>query len=201
MAYEDVRGEPLATLARKALYAIVQNRILHFEDPVPDRYSRIKAQCFVEQAETKEPLWVQGEMIRLGWARVHTWQDDHARANQLLILEEAARANKSGLWAEPYYAVRKPETIGAAIGSFQIVQGRIIDAALVRKRVYLNFGADWRKDFTISIAPKDVRRFTRVGIVLAGLSGARVRARGLVRSQNGPILYLNHPEALEVLPN
>ncbi len=200
MAYENIRAEPLAVHARDALAELVINQDLHFSDPVPDKFSRVRAQAFAKADEDMPPLWIQGEMIRQGFARVHTWRDDHAHAADLLSLEAKARQARRNLWSNDYYAVRDPQSIGASIGSFQIVEGHIVDAAEVRGRVYLNFGANWRDDFTISIAPKDKKRFEKAGIALAGLSGARVRARGLVRQQNGPILYLDHPEALEILP-
>jgi endonuclease YncB( thermonuclease family) len=200
IAYGDIHGEPLAREAKAVLSRLVMGRALSFEMQAPDKFSRLRAQVFAHDQATKTQIWIQGEMLRTGFARVQTWRDDHDRSTAMLALEAEARAAKKGLWAEPYYAVRTPHTLGAAMGSFQIIEGRIIDTALVRGRVYLNFGADWRKDFTISIAPKDTRSFKRAGIVLAGLAGVRVRARGLVRSQNGPILYLDHPAALEILP-
>ncbi|MDQ7018433.1 MAG: thermonuclease family protein [Robiginitomaculum sp.] len=199
MAYQDIHAEPLARTARNALAHLIQDRVLSFEEAAPDRYDRLKAQVYAQADPDEDPVWIQGAMIRHGHARVHTWRDNHAQAAELLRLEQNARAARRGIWAEAYYAVRNPQTIGASVGSFQIVQGRIVDAAIVQKRVYLNFGSDWREDFTISIAPKDARRFERAGINLAGLSGVRVRARGLIRTQNGPILYLDHPEALEIL--
>jgi endonuclease YncB( thermonuclease family) len=199
MAYQDIHAEPLAKAARNALTRLVQGRILHFKNAAPDRYDRLKAQIYAQAGQGENPVWIQGAMIQQGYVRVHTWRDDKTHAAALLRLEESARTARRGLWAEAYYAVRNPQTIAASVGSFQIVQGRIVDAAIVRKRVYLNFGSDWREDFTISIAPKDAKRFERAGISLAGLSGVRVRARGLIRRQNGPILYLDHPEALEIL--
>jgi len=199
MAYQDIHAEPLAKAARNALAFLIQDRPLHFEEAAPDRYDRLKAQVYAQADSGEKPVWIQGAMIQQGYARVHTWPDNKAHATTLLRMEDQARAARLGIWAEAYYAVRNPQTVGASVGSFQIVQGRIVDAAVVRKRVYLNFGADWREDFTISIAPKDIRAFERAGIHLPGLSGVSVRARGLIRTLNGPILYLDHPEALEIL--
>ena len=53
-------------------------------------------------------------------------------------------------------------------------------------RAYLNFGADWRKDFTVTIAPQDLKSFTAAGIDPRGYSGKMVRVRGWVQ-------YLNRP--------
>ncbi len=198
-ARSGVRAQPLSDVARTALQRRILGKTVHFAEAVPDRFSRVRAQVFIHDDTVNKDLWVQGNMILRGLARVRTWRDDHARASGLLALEARARSAKRGLWAHAFYAVRTPQSVGAAIGSFQIVEGRVVDAARIRGRVYLNFGADWRKDFTISIAPKDSKSFARAGINLDGLSGALVRARGLIRARNGPILYLDHPQALEVL--
>jgi hypothetical protein len=50
--------------------------------------------------------------------------------------------------------------------------------AVVREcggRLYLNFTADWRSDFTISVERKDVSAFAAGGIDLKNLAGKRLR--------------------------
>ncbi len=85
------------------------------------------------------------------------------------------------------------------MNSFQLVEGRVATAANVRGRVYLNFGEDWKTDFTV-LAPSSVRRmFEKKGIDLALLGGSVVRVRGWVKSWNGPMIELTHPEQLEIL--
>jgi hypothetical protein len=69
----------------------------------------------------------------------------------------------------------------------------------VRKRTYLNFGADWRSDFTITIAPKDRRLFEADGIDPLIYQGKRVRVRGWLKSYNGPLIDATHPEQIEVI--
>ncbi len=64
---------------------------------------------------------------------------------------------------------------------------------------YLNFGDDWRTDFTISIAPKSVRLFKAAGIELGTYEGRSVRVRGWLKSFNGPMIEATHPEQIEVL--
>ena len=44
--------------------------------------------------------------------------------------------------------------------------------------LYLNFATDWRSDFTVSVARKDVSAFAAAEIDLNALTGKRVRARG-----------------------
>ena len=76
---------------------------------------------------------------------------------------------------------------------------RVVDAAKVKKRIYLNFGADWRSDFTIRIDARHLALFRDAGVDLLKLKGKRVRVRGWIKEQNGPLIELDHPERLEVI--
>jgi len=51
-------------------------------------------------------------------------------------------------------------------------------AEQVGGRIYLNFGDDWRTDFTVSVAPVDNDLFEEAGIDLLSLAGQRIRIRG-----------------------
>ncbi len=75
----------------------------------------------------------------------------------------------------------------------------MVAAAVVRGRVYLNFGPDWRTDFTIAIAPRDRRRFTRAGLLPGDWDGRRLRVRGWLKRYNGPMIEATHPEQIELL--
>jgi hypothetical protein len=72
-------------------------------------------------------------------------------------------------------------------------------AAVVRGRGYLNFGDDWREDFTISIAPRDRRLFEDGGHPIEDYEGRLVRVRGWIKSFNGPMIEATHPEQIEIL--
>jgi hypothetical protein len=85
------------------------------------------------------------------------------------------------------------------IDTFQIVEGRVVSAAVVRRRGYLNFGADWRLDFTVTVAPRDRRLFNRAGLAIESYQGRLVRARGWLKSFNGPMIEATHPEQIELL--
>ena len=125
--------------------------------------------------------------------------DDNRAAADLMYAEErAARAAKAGIWNHPFYRVRAPDEAGKDIGSFQVIEGRILDAARVKGRVYLNFGADWRTDFTIAIGPQAAKMFRADGRDPLALKGAIVRVRGWLKRENGPMIELSHPEPLEV---
>ena len=166
-----------------------------------DRYDRALAQTYTLNGEGEKDTWLQEEMVRLGMARVYTWPDTFQNSDKLYAAEIKARDAKRGIWNNDYYRIRGPEPNALAqdIDSYQIVQGVITSAADVRGQIYLNFGADYKTDFTITISKRDRKRFEKIGLDLLSLEGATVRVRGWIEMSNGPMVWLDHPERLEVL--
>lgn len=160
-----------------------------------DRHGHVLAQIVRES----DGLWVQGEMLHRGLARVGTLPDLRARAAEMLAIERQARRNGRGLWSHPAMAVRSPTNVRAHVDSFQLVEGLVLDAADVRGRLYLNFGPDWREDFTVTIAPDDRDAFEAAGLDPASLVGRSIRVRGWVDVRNGPMIEATHPEQIELL--
>lgn len=144
-----------------------------------------------------DKVWVQGTLLSLGLARVRTAQRNPEMAQQMYDLEQAAMKDKTGIW-ENYSKVLKPEEAEAHEGSFQIIEGRIESAALKQNRIYLNFGKDWKSDFTISIAPENKRAFSKQNLDPLQWNGKQVRVRGWIESYNGPYIQISHPAAIEV---
>lgn len=195
------RGAPWHTRARAGLSGLIEGRDVRLSyggDP-RDRYGRALAQVHTLRADGQSDLWVQAEMVRLGLARVLSWPDDHADISALLIAEIEARNQSRGLWSNEAYAVRRPDPdpLAQYVDSFQIVEGIITQTAEVRGQTYLNFGANYRTDFTITIARKHKKNFKAVDLL--ALEGARVRVRGWIELMNGPMIWMSHPERLEIL--
>jgi endonuclease YncB( thermonuclease family) len=159
-----------------------------------DRHGRLLAHVFRQDGG-----WLQGEMLRQGMARVYTFPDNRARAQEMLALEREARAAGTGIWAHPFYAVRSASDVASLADGFQLVEGRVLRAASVSGRVFLNFGPDWKTDFTVAVQREFVPLFAEAGLDLNGLSGRRVRVRGWVSWANGPMIAVDHPERIEAL--
>jgi hypothetical protein len=117
----------------------------------------------------------------------------------MLALEGRARAAARGIWGHPYYRVLAAAETPQFIDSFQLVEGRVHRAAVVRGRLYLNFAEDWRQDFTIAFSARDRALLDRVGFDYLALEGRRIRVRGWLKSWNGPMIEATHPEQIEVL--
>ena len=193
----DSPAARLAMDARKALVALVQDRrvTLALGDARRDRYGRLRAHL----VRTDDGAWVQGVLLVAGLARVHSLVDDRTAVADMLAIERQARASRLGIWSEPHYRVRAADDAGGDLGSFQLVEGRVRAAAVVRGRGYLNFGENWREDFTVSISPRDRRRFEAADIAVEDYEGRLVRVRGWVDSFNGPMIEATHPEQIELL--
>jgi endonuclease YncB( thermonuclease family) len=166
------------------------------------------AQVFV-QSEGGRWIWLQQAMVAEGLARVRTRKENHARAAELLAAEAQARAARRGLWAQSAYRVLSADAAVAQAGAlparcgqgpFWIVEGRVRDVAADARRAYLNFGADYRTDFTVGVYGTDVvADWQAQGPALASYKGQRVRVRGRAANRNGPLICADHPAQIEVL--
>ena len=200
-AQRAAKAWPYAYESKSGLSALIKGRTvqLFYGGETRDRFGRAVAQVYTIDKAGQPDLWVQGEMIRLGLARVYSWKGELADMAALYSLETEARDRARGLWTKEFYAVRKPDPdpLAQFVDSLQIIEGIVTSTADVRGRVYLNFGSDYKTDFTIAIAKKNVKRFAAIDPV--GLTGARVRVRGWIELINGPMIWLDHPGRLEVL--
>lgn len=194
LGQRDFAKWPLAEEARVTLKSLARGRTFfqYFGGARMDRHGRSLAHLV-----DTDGLWLQGEMLRLGLARVYTFPDNTALADEMLALEREARRNLFGIWSHPFYALRTPETATDDIGTFQIVEGRVMQAADVRGTIYLNFGEDWRTDFTLMIRRKARKTFADVDP--ANWQGLEIRARGWLKSRNGPMIEITHAQQIELL--
>ena len=132
---------------------------------------------------------------------MQTAPDEVARAAAMLALEQAARATRLGLWRQSAFAPRAADQLADAVGSFQIVQGLVLRVAPSDDFIYLNFGRDWRSDFTLRVRRAELdASFQRFPTDVLALAGRRVEVRGFVLDAGGPLIELSHPEQIQVLP-
>jgi micrococcal nuclease len=190
-------AERFAELARAQLRALLDGQVvtLALAEAPHDRYDRL-----VAHIERADGVWLQGTLLERGLAQVQTRPGETARADEMLAIEQAARAARRGLWAEPPFMAQDPTELAAATGRFRIVRGRVLRVAPTERYVYLNFGADWRSDFTLRIAPDLADSLAGSGLDLAGLAGRMVEVRGVVLDAAGPLIELSHPEQIQILP-
>ena len=192
----DFQKWPFADEAKAAVGALAQGKrvTLHFGGRETDRYGRALAHLVTEDGS-----WLQGDLLRRGFARVYSFADNRALVREMLALEAEARAARRGIWRLDYYAVTAQAEAARRIGAFALIEGVAVATATVRGRGFVNFGPDYKTDFTAAIAPRDLRVFMREGIDIARYEGRRIRVRGWVKSYNGPMIEVTHPEQIEEL--
>jgi micrococcal nuclease len=189
-------AERFAAEARAALHGLLDGQMVTLAPAAApyDRYGRL-----VAHVERADGLWLQGALLERGLAQVQTRPGEAARAGEMLAIEHGARAARRGLWAEPAFMPQDAGAIDDSTGRFRIVRGRVLRVALTERHVYLNFGADWRADFTVRVRRAELNG-ALAGVDLENLTGRMVEVRGVVLEAGGPLIELSHPEQLQVLP-
>jgi micrococcal nuclease len=187
-----------ARRARAALEAEIASAVLtHLPVGDRDRYGRIPS---VVRTPDGDDLAIT--LVEAGWLVVWPRLGQDADFAALFGAEARARAAEAGGWGEGAFAVRDPDPNGLAqqLDSAQIVEGRVVSTGAARDgRVFLNFGLDWRTDFTAVADEEAVERFAEAGVDLGSLEGAVIRIRGWLFELNGPTIALNHPAQLEIV--
>jgi endonuclease YncB( thermonuclease family) len=189
---------PLADEAKDALEKLVLNKSVTVRlGTVPrDRHGRTLGHLV-----RADNVWIQAEMLKLGLARVYTFPDNRKLGPDMLALEAEARKAKRGIWGHPFYDIRDADRVSADDkGTYQIVRGIVRDTAKTKDRIYLNFGDDFRTDFTVSIDKRHWRVFEESGVDLLALKSKPVEARGWISMRNGPMIEATHPEQLNLSP-
>jgi len=192
-------GSAGAEPARAALQAFIAGREITLKrlGTETDRHGRVAAYAFV----SGEVPSAQQALVAEGHARVGSRTGSPACAAPLLAAERAARTARLGLWADPYYGLRRaenPAEVLAEKGRFTLVEGKVLSVRESGATIYVNFGRRWSEDFTATVAKRSERAFTAAGLELKKLAGRTVRVRGFVEERGGPWIELRAPEQVEI---
>jgi endonuclease YncB( thermonuclease family) len=167
-----------------------------------DRYDRLNGHAVVSLGRQK--VWLQGRLVGDGRARVTFSAIPLPCSGSLLNLEEQARRNRRGHWDTGVFDIlpaNRPQQIAARLGRFAIVEGRVFRVGKSKGRVYLNFGEDWRKDFTVRIPRGHYRSAVSRPEYQQALpkKGERIRVRGWIEQRGGPLIEILHFGQIERL--
>lgn len=166
---------------------------LRFAGNPRDRQGRVLAQVYAGT------VWIQGELIRRGLARVRSTPDERLGVADMLALEHEARRHHRGVWADPAYAVIGADNAAKFAGSFQLVSGTIVDAAKTSSGIVLRFGAARSGSLALAIGAPAVKLWREAGLDPLALMGKRVLVRGFIDGSTRPAMAVTHPEQIEIL--
>jgi endonuclease YncB( thermonuclease family) len=164
----------------------------------PDRWGRLLADIFADDAKLSPPYSVSLELLSAGFARVRPEFETRNCLVERLAAEQGARADGLGLWTDPYYGVVEAsdlDELRQRDGQFAIVEGVVLRVGQGRNRFYLDFGR--RGSFTIVVTTKQAQAFERAGVAIAALAGAKIRARGAIDDRFGLRMAISEPDEIE----
>ena len=168
---------------------------LVFDETERDRYGRLLAHVYLEDG-----TWVNKRLVEEGLAHVYTFPDNRSHINELLTAETSARHAHKGIWKLPRWDIVKAEPLPSRYlsGKFVLVEGTPIKAAKVNNVIYLNYGDDWRTDFTLEIPPEAQKLFKAQGVEpLIAFIDKPILARGRLKPVNGMLITITHPEQIQ----
>ena len=117
-------------------------------------------------------------------------------------LTQRASAARRGLWQSSVYqprAASEPVRLLRYRSTYQIVEGVVVRVSSRRSAIYLNVGADWKRDFTAKFSRAALRRAGIGEELIRTLTNQSVRVRGWIERRNGPLITVWRPEQIELL--
>lgn len=180
-------------------------------EPAPEEAQQETAIAHIfVQSEGGRWFWLQHELVSRGAAFVRPRRDNHARAGELVTLENAARGAERGLWGQRVYKNRSVRAAAEAAlaanasclrgdAPWRVIEGRVEEANASDRRGSLTLsGGPAETPFTIALFGESFARWD--GPALASLTGAELRVRGPLGVFRGaPQLCLDDSRQLEVL--
>jgi micrococcal nuclease len=163
-----------------------------------DRYGRELAQVFVVDRGRED--WVQGALLRGGYARVYGLPESFVCAHELMAHEAEARRQRLGLWNNGVYRALPADHPGEIMkqrGKYERVTGTIVSVGRTKGATYLNYSNDWRTDFTVRIDKKVLGANPDFDKSLDALASKTVTVRGWIDRRNGPLIDISDPSQLE----
>lgn len=145
-------------------------------------------------------VWLQGALIANGLAQAWPTPVNPELASRMYVLEDGARRAGLGLWAanSPYRLFNALDDM-PNLDRFAVIEGTVKSITMMSNQTFLNFGDDWKTDFTIGVASPIRQILLRNNIDLQKMQGQHIRVRGWLRYYNGPYIDLESAIAFETL--
>ncbi|MFZ4124875.1 MAG: hypothetical protein ACOYJ2_02235 [Rickettsiales bacterium] len=97
---------------------------------------------------------------------------------------------EAGEWWRAH-TILTPEETTKHIGEFVLVKGRVLSTFQTREDLYLNFGENYKTDFTVRIPKRAWEQFS-------DMEGKAIIVRGVLRQYNGPMIVVDFKEQIHV---
>ncbi len=192
-------GEPLYEEAKEFQEKVVLGSYVRIEackEEPRDGYGRTLA--FVHKGNVD----VGEQLLRYGYARtLFIGRCGRAVAQRYRKLERGAFLGGLGIWSLQDSRQVDHSDAGRYIGCLMSVTGRVVNVHAGPKAFHLNFGKDFRTDFTVAIFRKDLSRLVEEGLhPVTGYEGQFVKATGVLKDYKGPEIIVESADQLVLVP-
>lgn len=143
---------------------------------------------------------LQSELLHAGLALVDPLTAPTQRIDAWLEAERRAREARRGIWGADGPAAEMAEVARAGSIRFGRVCGRVHRAAGARYGVFLNFGEDRRRDFTVRLAPATVRALQAQEREPRAFAGHQLCVRGWMFAAGAVMIDIIDPLQIEPVP-
>ena len=192
-------GEPLYEEARDFQKKVVLGSYVRIEackEEPRDGYGRTLA--FVHKGNVD----VGEQLLRYGYARtLFIGRCGRTVARRYRQIERGAFLVGLGVWS--LQGVRQVDHSDAHryIGCLMSVTGKVVNVHGGPKAYHLNFGRDYRTDFTAVLFRKDISRLVEEGMhPVTGYEGRFVKVTGTLKEYNGPQIIVESADQVVVIP-
>lgn len=183
---------------RPALVALLKHRQVTLVPVSTDHWGTPVVQMFLWPFRTPSRDWVQGRLVLAGQAIVCPLPGEERMSEALLLQESTARQARRGLWKDNSVRIEPVGDDLSPSADLRLFSGQIKTVARVNGTWYLNFGADWKRDFTVRLSADQARAWRQSGRPpLNSLQGRQVRVRGWLDRYHGPLIDLFSPAQME----
>ncbi len=192
-------GEPLYEEARDFQEKVLLGSRVRIEvckEEPQDGYGRTLA--FVHKGSVD----VGEQLLRYGYARtLFIGRCGRAVARGYRKVERGAFLVGLGVWSLQDTRQVSHSDAGRYIGCLMSVTGEVVNVHAGPKAYHLNFGKDYRTDFTAVIFRKDLSRLVEEGLhPVTGYEGRFVKATGILKEYNGPEIIVESADQLVLTP-
>jgi len=193
----ESRSKRQRAALKEVLGALTDGQTLRIDQGDPSTFDRYG--CLMANIETDDGITLQQALLERGLAMVQPSLASTLphHVDDWLAVEAKARQAGLGLWQDQRFKPKKAMAMAQHIGKISLVEGHVVRVSNNDRYMYLNFGQDWRTDFTVRVRNKLLKQD---GIGPADFDGKRLRVRGFVQEARGPLIDISHLKQIEVMP-
>lgn len=206
-------GSPLESEAQQYLQSLLTDKNVTTEikkTPLKDRYGfnhayiTLHNPCNHNENSPCNSRDLHEIMVQQGYAIIYNTTNAATKdIAKLRKLEDQARQLSRGLWNGHSIIVTSAMALEQQAQQdyrhkFAYVTGKITEIFHGKKQSYINFGSDWKTDFTVAIdQQKQKETIVFLERYQKQLIGSKANIRGWLEHYNGPMIRLTHNHHIE----